>query len=156
MAHTGIIKSIMYITVILKGKWIVIWRTCTTSTSTEPWAFHVQNLQKTSGSASRAQLQLHIVWWLPCSASAFWELTMSHYKLQKQVYSRKYKEAIRATHGFSRCTSIQVYQWQLYYNCSTAKVANTSQSACAQEHLLPSKSPHIVSLYTTASPRCSH
>ena len=81
---------------------------------------------------------------------------MSHYKLQKQVYSREHKEAIRAIHGFSRCTSTQVYQWQLYYNCSTAKVVNTSQSACAQEHLLPSKSPHSVSFYTTASPRCSH
>ena len=44
-----------------------------------------------------------------------------------------------------------MYQWQLQYNCSTAKVANTSQplhrSTC-----FPSKSPHTTSHYTTASP----
>ena len=117
----------MCITVTLKGKWIVIWRICTTSTSTGPWAFRVQNPRKTSGPASIAQLQLHSLWWLPCSASAFWELPMPHYKLQKQDQSRGHKEAIRATHGFTRCTSIQVYQWQLYYSC-TAKFAHSSQS----------------------------
>ena len=86
----------------------------------------MQNPRKTSGPASIAQLQLHSLW-LPCSASAFWELPMPHYKLQKQDQSRGHKEAIRATHGFTRCTSIQVYQWQLYYSC-TAKFAHSSQS----------------------------
>ena len=132
----------------LQGKWIVIWRTCTASTSTEPWAFHLQNLQKTSGSASRAQLQLHIVWWLPCSASKFCELSMSHYKLQKQVHSRGYKETIRATHGFSRCTPIQVYQWQLYYNCSTANVAkHISISLCTRAPAPFQKPIHRLNLH---------
>ena len=39
-----------------------------------------------------------------------------HHKLQKQDHSRGHEEVIRGTHGLSRCTPIQVYQW---YSCTT-------------------------------------
>ena len=77
-----------------------------------------------------------------------WALSISRAKSAENFWTSQYSSA----------AATQSVVIALFSKCILGTANATLQviSVSAQEHLLPSKSPHTVSLHTTASPRCSH
>ena len=87
----------------------------------------MQNLWESSGPASRAQLQPHFLWQLPGAASAFWELPLSHYELQKQHHGKGHEKTIRAT--------LMVSLGALQYKCTNGSCTATIPLQRLHTHL---------------------